>query len=567
MNDSVMNDSLMNDPMEVTEMDMIENEPTNIDDKTRESILKKLYNAKKAKKSYEKKKAEISKRRALINLEKGKAIKPSTIKEHVLSEEEKLVMNNYKQGIKDSFFVPIRSSEYIREHKDEVEKQSKGRYTLMEEDNTSDDYIFTREETHGYAYYGEQAIQYIVNNDLLTKRPLDLKKNQKERKKTAAQKKLAIKNYNNQLEMIRNIYGSQNLLEIYTNPERFFNKLLTSHLSISSIKQYASLLVTLLKHKSDEKAISIETNQPHKLLQDLVLPDQAQKFSEFVIKGISLSKEEEVQKVENAPYYKWEDFKRIEELISRKKRGIQGLRDHVIARMYIRENALRDNLGLIKVVTKDLPEIDESNYLNIKTGLLRLKDFKTNKYFKNAKVYLGFKTLLLIREYLYEMDKITGKTSQYLITKDNGELYKDGKLSRYIIDMFKRYTGAENVSINDMRHSVATYHMRSKQRIKEHVAEMLHHSYKQHINYERHSNNHLKFPLLEQETNVKKDPFIDETVIIITKKANNDVILIMGMVESKKTNDPNDNTYIVKFHNRNLINKEYQLPNEFVVVM
>ena len=354
-----------------------------------------------------------------------------------------------------------------------------------------------------------------------------------------------------------NVYGTDDLLHLYTNPERFLNKMMTSHISVGSIKGYVSLLLTIYKHSDDTSPMDIK---------QLIDTKQINKLSNHVKQGIQLSKEEELLRLEHEPYYLWSDIKRVVKLVNNHsgKNTIEGLRDRVIINMYVKESVFRDNLGSVFVGVKPQTKEDKRNYLNIQTGKLTLKDFKTSQYFKGGSVhtFISAETLLLIRTYLYEMEKATQKTSEYLIMKNDGTPYKDGKLSNYIISMFEKYAGVRNFSINDLRHSVATHHMNSPTRIKTMVSFYLHHSFEQHLMYERHSKNTLSFPALSID-DPNEDEYIGERVSFITNNPSGKTIVAVGTIVSKKTNG----VYTIKFNNRRFKNQDVQLPNDKVVVM
>jgi hypothetical protein len=233
-------------------------------------------------------------------------------------------------------------------------------------------------------------------------------------------------------------------------------------------------------------------------------------------------------------------------------------------------------LGSVYVGVKPQAKDDKRNYLNIQTGKLTLKDFKTSQYFKGGAVhtYISPETLQLIRTYLYEMEKVIEKTAEHLIMKNDGSPYKDGKLSNYIISMFEKYAGVRNFSINDLRHSVATHHKDSPTRIKSMIAFYLHHSFEQHLMYERHSKNTLTFPVLTKSAteSLQSNSWIGERVSVITQNPNGKTIVAIGTIIKRKsdlgdTNDIRKGVYTIKFNNRRFKNQDSQLPNSKVIIM
>ena len=507
-----------------------------MDDK--QDIKRKLYNAEKSKRSYLKNKEEIARRRALARLEKGSMISSYTIKESVITQEDKSLLEQLQSRQNEHMFIPDRSPQFIENHQDKVTMESQGFYQLLPEDNESISYISTLEKTHNIYFtlqHGFDMIDEMIDNDYLMK------------DKSEIQKQIAKRNYKSKLHTLMSIYGSTNLYDIYVNPERFLNKMMTSHISLGSVKGYISIVITFYNYSENMKHI-IHNGQINKIKKHLKI-------------GIEFSKEEELQRLENEPYYKWDDFKRIVKLIMDHPLAntIQGLRDQVIINMYVKESVLRDNLGMIQLVTRN-PK-SKVNFLNLQTGFLKLNDFKTSKSFKHAEFYISFDTLYLIREYIYNIESILQKKVDYLITKNDGTPYKDGKLSSYISDMFQRYTGAKNVSINDLRHSLATHHRESPQRIKDMISDRLHHSYRQHILYERHSNHHLQFPVLK-DSYVNEDLFLDESVAVIQTDKKKTIILFGKIIRKI-----NDNTYLIQFNNRRYKPAEFTFPHDRVVIM
>lgn len=518
------------------------------------ALKRRLYNTAKSKKSYLKRRDEISRRRALVRLQSGHILHPGTIKQSVMDDDDKLLINKIEMTKVGHIFVPQRSPEFLQHYEEKISVESQGFYKLLPEDNTSTSYIYTFEKTKDLSFTlqdGFDLIDFMIGTGGRLMRDT-----------SDVQKKIATKNYRSKLHTMMNIYGTSNLLDIYINPERFLNKIMTSHLAMVSLKSYISLIITLHKNSNDN-AISGGVHN-----------GQILKFKTILEGGIKFSKEQELQRLEHEPYYRWEDFKKMVRVIKEHPmhNTVQGLRDQVIISMYVNETVLRDNLGLVKIVTttKDLKgnfveALNETNYLDLQTGRMKLNDFKTSKYYKAAHkkehtvIRISKETLLLIREYIHATEIMNIHPVQYLITKNDGTPYKDGKLSSYITDMFERYTGgAKNVSINDLRHSVATHHKDSDIRIRNMISDRLHHSYAQHSRYERHSNNILRFPILQNNSNYDKiDPYLEENVVVIHSLQNNHKVLLFGKVTQKI----DENKYLIKFVNSRVRETEYVLPN------
>jgi hypothetical protein len=538
-----------------------------------EEFKKKLYNADKSRKSYTKRKDAIARRRALLRLEKGQIINPTTIKDTVITDDDKLLIGELHNKVKEHMFVPERTPEFIQYYQERISNESLDRYSLLAEDTESEGYITTLRQSKNKFFSiqdGFDMIDLLIQHEKLMKpmiKPNARLTDPKRTNKSDTQKKIAIRNYRSKLHTIMGVYGTNNLYDVYSHPERFLNKLMTSHISIGSVAGYVSLLLTFYKYSNTPYCINI---------QNIIHIDKITKLSLHMKSGVDLSKRQEVLRLETEPYYVWEDFKKIVHVIKDHPlaQTVQGLRDQVISTMYMKENVLRDNLGMIKVVERNLPEEDPSNYLNLKTGFMRLKDFKTSTSFSQVKFYISQSTLILIREYLYAVElynlPYTSRKymrSIYLIMKNDGTLYKDGKLSNYITQMFERYTGAKNVSINDIRHSLATHHRKSDYSTKRMIANMMHHSFRQHELYEREHDTHLTFPVLENDQKYNNlEPYIGEQVsvknVLYNKKRQE--LPIIGTVVSKIKDT--ENMYLIAFNHPKVMDAKYTLPDDNVTI-
>lgn len=312
-------------------------------------------------------------------------------------------------------------------------------------------------------------------------------------------------------------FPTSNLLDVYRRPMRY--KSVTQN-----NKKWLQILFKLHNSScnhlySTRRVASGVVNLCYTVESIAAYMDQFQ-----ILRNRDAKAEENRQK--NAPFYDWNDIMRIPSLI--KGNSIQANRDRIIMRLYIVENVVRDNFGMLRIVDKRVVE-DRARRIDYN---LIYKDPRTNGYvirlydYKNVRQRGGFKIRLhdetnqLIDVYLGQMrDKLrpSGVELRYLITKNNGEMYQDGKLSRYIIDMFKRYTGAKNLGINELRHSVATYYKNQSEEFKARLAGKMQHSLTQHRKYERYSNKVIKLPVFQRsdENESISDPFVGKSIKVL----------------------------------------------------
>ena len=105
------------------------------------------------------------------------------------------------------------------------------------------------------------------------------------------------------------------------------------------------------------------------------------------------------------------------------------------------------------------------------------------------------------------------------------------------------------------------------------IAFYLHHSFEQHLMYERHSKNTLTFPVLTNTTSTTtNDSWIGERVSVITQNPSGKTIVAIGTIIKRKSDLGEDNgipngVYTIKFNNRRFKNQDIQLPNSKVIIM
>jgi len=460
-------------------------------------------------KSYEKQKIKIARVRILKRIANGGNVEDNTINDPIYewTDEERHILKSARKDKESLYYVDTRTEEFIEDFSPNVSLLSKGNYKLHKEDQQSEGYLSTKNKTTNLMLSFkdcEMEFHRFVKEKLILKSD----------NKGDIQRKLIIKSYTNRLQMLLDIYGTDNVLELYQNPERLHNKLITSHLSLASVKDYISVLMTLY----NKKAKVLRKNGSYVDLHEIVHEDQInKKIRPYVRSGILLSKATETYRHLIESYYSWIDIKKLPMMLSSlPDTELKNLRDKVIVNFYIKESVLRDNLGSVRVIYEDDTQYDrdvllndvKTNVIDLQTGILTIKDFKTNDTKEKLLIYVSKETIEMVNKYLHLTHTQTKKKPEYLITKNDGTMYLDGKISGYIRDIFNKYTGVDDFSINTLRHSVATFHNDfSPPSIKNYIANRLQHTEKQHIQYIRASDKVKKLPLVEnfKETETVKE--------------------------------------------------------------
>ena len=510
----------------------------------------RAYNSQKSRESYERRKQKIANQRALKRVMKA-TLSSKKCKEMINDDErgwtdkEKSMLNTACKKIDEILRVDEVPEEDVPIISENVSKLSKGFYQLYPKDQTSEAYMSTLNKSKNLSLSlidCQNAFDYLFDNDLLMRN---------DRPKSEQQKKINLDYYKSKLNVVFKIYGTDNLLELYQNPENLHNKLVTSHLSMGAVKEYVSVLISLYK-----RSIIVD-NSVFPDLTQIVHKDQLNKIREFMKKGIELSKANETFKFNTEAYYSWDDIKLILELIKmniKKDNNLINFRDQLILQFYIKESVLRDNLGNVQIIysRKDqyIPSDPTENLYFINEDVLIFKDFKTNNVFEPLTVYISTDTKMLINQYFSEYKKVFKKDPKYLITKNDGDIYKKGKLSKYIKTIFEKYTGSTDFSINDLRHSMATFHRYSSLEVKNYLAKMMQHSWNQHLKYERHSNVTLPFPNIKEEVfnalKIKKEPdfpLLNETCLYITNDNLQSEKMELSVGTIRKNNDISTKKY------------------------
>ena len=283
-------------------------------------------------------------------------------------------------------------------------------------------------------------------------------------------------------------FKTNNLLDVYKNPLRYVDITAKN----KKILQILYKLYTL----SDKGKFPVD-----KIPQSIIhLAKNANNIREFM-KNFSIlqnrDKENEHWRMMHSPYYDWEEIKKIPSLIT--KNTARDLKDLILIRIYVEENVVRDNLGLLKILhSKPTTKVDYNYIYKTQNGryIISLNDFKNVNFRGSHDIKLHADLGIIIDSYLEKMRILLKNTNlEYLICKDDGSPYSNGSLSSYITRMFKKYTRAQNLGINALRHSVATFYKNESVEFKADLAQKMQHSLTQHLKYERHSNKVIKLPV------------------------------------------------------------------------
>jgi hypothetical protein len=414
---------------------------------------KKLYNAEKSKRSYEKRKESILKNRILQRVANGQSVNVSTIisqSTYNWTEEEIAMLNKSKENQSDAVFVPPISQQFRNTHNPDLRQKSQGFFEFIQEDNTSQSHLITKQNCENKTLTLEQAkdiFEFIANHN--TKRVLLTQRDQHQRK-------LAIDGYMSKLKTIMDICGTMNLLDIYVHIESFHNRLLASHINISSVKAYFSVLKTLHKHS---EILPPNSKKKYVRLYELIHENQIEKLKQYTKKGIDFVKLQEMNRMMTADFYHWDDYKKLVEIVKNhpEKKTIRGMRDLVILHIYVYELIMRDDLGNVRILERKNGFGNEFgikyNYYDVKTGTLYLNQYKTSWKYGEFVTTFFQDTKELIDKYLQMMQTSMKIKPKYLITKDDGTQFYNGKLSGYITEIFNRYVKKEDITINSIRHS------------------------------------------------------------------------------------------------------------------
>ena len=512
----------------------------------------KLYNANKARLSYEKNKEKIAQRRLLKRIQNGAKLNDDTINElHELGLPKRQVnkiKRDQKTLRKDVHKVASPSQTYIQEHQDHVKAVTNDALQFMEIDRTSEGYMLTKEQCKDHVLTSEMCGEML--SFFMTPARLLMDKSLME-SRSESQKQIMRKSYLSKIDTIMAVYGTRNLLDVYINIEDLNNRLLSSErIALHSVKGYFSILVTLYKHAAKR------SDYPNHLIdmKNLIHIDQMKKLTELTKSGNVHSKQVEEDRVYSDECYRWDDFKAVcKYVIKRHGDTVQGLRDAVILQFYIHEQVLRDNLGNVKIIhaPPSNEELSLHNMFDINHGVFYLNKYKTLKKYESRKIYVFEDTLALIRKYHDVMTTRNGAAPTYLISKDDGTMYKNGLLSGYIASIMNTYTGADDVSINSIRHSFATFtkHMMENHFFESYIAtSLLLHTVKQNKMYHRQHANYKSFPNTFKADSSTRDPYLGQRCLYHRLDENHvgARVMLIGHITNKSTDDPPVYTIVYK---------------------
>jgi len=194
-----------------------------------------------------------------------------------------------------------------------------------------------------------------------------------------------------------------------------------------------------------------------------------------------------------------------------------------------------------------------------------LNDYKNINLRSTFKIKVNADISKLITEYIEKMNEYMIKQNkpkiEYLITKEDGVPYKNGKLSKYIIRMFERYTKSKNLGINELRHSVATYYKNESNKFKSELANKMQHSLSQHKKYERYSNKIIKLPVfnnVSDEEIIRNDPYVNKKVFVYHNTKYVDATI--------ELDTRNRNKYKIRLEDGTLLNTSYSAADIYMML-
>ena len=357
-------------------------------------------------------------------------------------------------------------------------------------------------------------------------------------------------------------YNIVDLMDMYRYPEKYIEH-------TKGNKKFLNMLYVLWNNSKNKNYKEGEV--PESVIK---LATRIESISSFNMQHGLLkekSKQRQTANKETNSYYDWNDIKKIPSII--KVKTLRDLMDLILIRIYVEENVVRDNLGRVyikdekqnvdfqnnyiykfKYIEKQIKdtysrekkekiqrENNENERLNNRY-IFMLSDYKTSGSYGTIQVPFSKSITILIDKYIKTMQEhldnnFEGKKLEFLFTKDNGDVYSNG-LSRYITEMFRRHTGASDLGINALRHSVATYFKDQSDEDKLILAQKMHHTLETHKDYERHSGIIDKIPILDNLNN--NDSFVGKRLYVIHNGKREE-----GIIEHS--------------HARNRIDKPYKL--------
>jgi len=356
--------------------------------------------------------------------------------------------------------------------------------------------------------------RYIIDNDILY-----VQRNKQRKEAGFKAFSSTIKNFFYEL-FFHNTYPTNDLMDVYKHPSRYaditkndkkkLNILFKLH-NLSCLKRFQKDIISRhIVNLCNEIPNIRDFNENFSIIQNDA--KKAEEYRQF-----------------NDPYYDWEEIKKIPLLISGD--SLRELKDLILVKIYVEANVVRDNLGLLRIVYTEPTQKVDYDYIMKKNQRyeISLNDFKNWSNRGTYTFQLNSDISNLIDRYLIKfqehLDKLNGRKATFLFSKEDGLPYNDGKLSKYIVSMFKKYTHAKNLGINQLRHSVATYYKDKPNEFKSKLAYKMQHSLTQHIKYERYSDKVIKLPVFDPNFNkndydsiLSRDPYVNKEVSITRNK-------------------------------------------------
>jgi len=481
------------------------------------SILVK--NAEKSRKSYEKHKIEIAKQRIIKRVNEGKRVKTSTLNDNKYNwtdDEKNLIEKSIAALDKKDIDNVVEEivNEIIKDNMPEAHNSSPPNFNdltahaSLNKNDVKDFYanlMCNRFTSLGDDGKGTRAFE--INPALI-----DVK---------GFYANNTWSDYNNKInkffKALQEVHNSDNLYDFIRNPQPVIEKVKEYHNykpgyadTVAKISGFISKCQDILPTDEFKRTLFINAKR--------VFPPNVMTFCEKFATHIpastmSIIREQTVtagsqektaqieEKRESMEYYDFECLIHANEHIANTEPDTrQGLQSKLLSELYIRNLPGRDDFGKLIVVDEPPPPMKEKakkqqNFYDTSSGTIYIRDHKTAACYPEIVKQLTPEAKLLAEKYLATFDT----PPKYLIVKDDGTAYCEGRLSKVIVAMFDRTIGIP-LTINDIRHSAVTYYHKQYANSaieEERLARDMGHSMETHCKYLRQSDKVIKWHAME----------------------------------------------------------------------
>ncbi len=501
---------------------------------TQPSVDVKSKNAEKSRKSYDKNKIVIAKQRILKRVADGKRVKRSTLfdDKYNWTDEQKqsietslmshgLVVNTNLATVVDEIVKDIINESEEKADAQAVQKEvnintpysiadfNKYTATAMLTINDIKDFyanlMCNRFTSTGSDGQGTNAFEI---NPLL-----------KDNKGFYANNTWA--DYNNKInkffKAVKEVHDSDNLYDFMRSPAPVIEKIKQYHNNkpgyadtVAKISGFISKCQNVLPADPFKRQLFINAKRvfPENVLTFCTsfatkIPDETMSIirDQTVTAGAKEKTAKILEERETMEYYDFDCLINANSHIAATEpNNRHGLQTKLLSELYIRNLPGRDDFGKLVVINQPPPAMKEKakkqqNYYDTSTGTIYIRDHKTAEFYPEIIKKVTPEAKLLAEKYLATFDT----PPKYLIVKDDGTTYHEGRLSKIIVQMFDRTIGIP-LTINDIRHSAITYyHKKYANSVadEERLARDMGHSMETHCKYLRESDKVIKWHSME----------------------------------------------------------------------